>query len=197
MLVHLYADPSCPFTWVTSRWLTAAVGPGDALVVRPLSLALVNEGGDVPEPYAGYQAAALPVLRTFEAVRDAGGDDAVAELYAAVGRPFHVDGTASFDVPAALAEVGLDPGLAEAGEDATRDEGLRTAIAVANALVGEEVGSPVVALPDEGVAFWGPILREAPTGPAAAELLAAVATLARTPGFGQVKRALGGDLVLG
>lgn len=198
MLVHLYADPSCPFTWVTSRWLTEAVGPDDVLVVRPFALAIVNADGDVPEPYAGYQAAALPVLRTFEAVRATDGDAAVAAAYTAVGRRFHVEGTASFaDLPAALEEAGVDPARAEeaAGDDGW-DEVLRAAIAEANGLVGEDVGSPVLAFPDLGRAFWGPVLRQAPTGADAARLLDAVRTLAATPGFAQVKAALGGDLTL-
>ncbi|MCU1497187.1 MAG: hypothetical protein JWM47_1140 [Acidimicrobiales bacterium] len=197
MLIHLHADPSCPFTWITSRWLEAAVGPDDELVIRPLPLAIVNEAEDVPEPYASQQRAGLGVLRVMEAARAEQGDVAVAALYAAVGRRFHDEGRGSFDdLPEALAEAGLDPSLAEVATDAGWDPLLRESIEEAAALVGEPAGSPVLAFPREGRAFWGPVLRRAPKGAEARALLAAVATLAATPGFGQLKAALGGDLEL-
>lgn len=193
MNVDLYADPSCPFTWITYTWLTRAVGDDDALVVRPLSLAVVNADEDVPEPWSAHQAAALPVLRVVELVRRDHGDGPATALFGAAARRFHLDADHTFaGLAHALTEVGLDPALAEkAGDD---DADIRASVDTAAWLVGERVGSPVVAFPDTGGAFWGPVLRTVPAEPAA--VLAAVATLAATDGFAQVKASLGGDLDL-
>jgi len=47
-----YFDPVCPWTWNTSRWLVdIAEHLGLAVDWRPLSLAVLNAGREVPDEY--------------------------------------------------------------------------------------------------------------------------------------------------
>ena len=194
--VELYADPSCPFSWIAASWLRGIEGDV-SLAIRPLPLAIVNEDEDVPEQYARTQRAALPLQRVQDVVRTEVGEDAGTAFYFAAASAFHGGGEGEFgDVSKHLADLGLDPALAAAAEDESIDERLRAQIEQAAMLVGEPCGSPVLAFPELGRALWGPVLRKAPTGAEAAELLSALQTVAGVDGFAQVKVALGGDLEL-
>ena len=52
-----------------------------------------------------------------------------------------------------------------------------------------DVGTPIVAFdPPDGPAFFGPVISRVPRGDAALELFDAVVTLARWPGFSELKR---------
>ena len=53
-------------------------------------------------------------------------------------------------------------------------------------LVGDDVGTPVVAV--DGVAFFGPVVSPAPKGEAAGRLWDGCVLVAGTPGFFELKR---------
>ena len=53
-------------------------------------------------------------------------------------------------------------------------------------LVGEDVGTPVVAV--DGTAFFGPVVTPAPKGEAAGRLWDGCLLVASTPGFYEIKR---------
>ncbi len=49
--IELYVDSICPFAWVTSRWLLdAAPATGRTVVLRQMSLAVLNDGRDLAPP---------------------------------------------------------------------------------------------------------------------------------------------------
>jgi hypothetical protein len=54
------------------------------------------------------------------------------------------------------------------------------------ALVGDEVGTPVVAV--DGTAFFGPVVSPAPKGEEAGRLWDGCLLVAGTPGFFEIKR---------
>src|SRR5581483_6675224 len=105
----MWFDARCPFTWRTSRWLRATAPKRGATVDwRIMSLAILHEGKDIPEPYRALTAWSLGTQPPLLATRGAHGSDAVARLYTAIGTRRHDQGA---DPDRAL----LVDALAEAG----------------------------------------------------------------------------------
>jgi hypothetical protein len=86
----------------------------------------------------------------------------------------------------ALDEVGLPADLARYADSDEYDEQLRASHAEGIGLVGEDVGTPVVAF--DGTAFFGPVVTPAPKGEAAGRLWDGCVLVASTPGFFELKR---------
>jgi hypothetical protein len=89
-------------------------------------------------------------------------------------------------VAESLAEVGLPADLAAVGDTDEVDDLLRASHAEAIALVGDEVGTPVVAI--DGVGYFGPVVTPAPTGQAALDLFDGLVLMTKVPGFYELKR---------
>ena len=188
-VADLWFDPSCPWAWMTSRWLL------EAAQVRPLeprfrvmSLAVLNADKDVPEEYRELLEAAWGPVRVCIAAAQQHGEDVLAPLYTALGTRIHLqerqpDRTL---VEEALAEVGLPTSLAEAMTSEEYDEALRASHQAGIDQVGEEVGTPVISV--GGVAFFGPVVTPAPKGEAAGRLWDGTLLVAGTPGFFELKR---------
>lgn len=185
--VRMWFDPTCPWAWMTSRWL------GEVADVRGLdvdwqvmSLAVLNEGRDLPESYAARMPRSMRLTRLVTAARAAGGDAVVKPLYDALGTRIHPEGRKDDDaiIAEALAEVGLDAALAS--ETDAHDEALRDSHGRAIELVGDDVGTPVIAVDD--VAFFGPVVSPAPTGEEALRMFDGIVAAASVDGFFELKR---------
>jgi len=177
---------------MTSRWVVD-VAPARQVPVqwRTFSLALKSAGTEVPERFRALQEASLGALRVCEAARARHGDEAVGSLYTAVGRRFHLEDDKTVDgLPADLRQAGLDPDLAAAAGDAGWDEAIRESMAEATALVGPDLGVPILAFEDgwETFAIFGPVISPAPTGNDALRLWDQVLDLARSEHFFELKR---------
>lgn len=187
--VDVWFDSSCPFTWVTSRWLVEFAGqrPVD-LAWHPMSLGITNEGNEIPPEWQERVARGWQGARLMAAVYAEHGSDALGRLYTAVGRRLHVDGR-TFDrevAVEALAEAGLPETLADALDDERWNGPLRTSHEEGQAAVGTTTGSPVVAL--AGKAFFGPILTTIPRGEDAVRLYDGLALAYSVPSFAELKR---------
>ncbi|MEE4021995.1 DsbA family protein [Gordonia sp. PKS22-38] len=184
--IDVYADPICPFTWVTSRWLAGVSERGDARVTwRLMSLAVLNEGQDAD----GAQAEKLELSRRVgRLVAAATGTDDMGGLYMALGRRLHVEGLDLTDdvARAALTECGLDPTLTPALDDPRWDGAVRGSHRQSQDTLGDSGGSPITAI--DGQAFFGPVLTDIPGTDEAIRLFKAVTTLATSPAFAQVER---------
>ena len=189
--VDFWFDPGCPFTWRTSRWLAEVAEQRD-LDVRwhPMSLAVLNEGREIPEQYREGMAQAARRVRVLAAVEEAGGSDALGSFYGALGRRVFTDGRAADrDVLVeALDEVGLAKELADAVDDDRFDAAIRTSHAAGQARVGTASGSPVLAIGD-APGYFGPVVTPTPTGEDALRLLDALVALSAVPQFSELKRA--------
>lgn len=177
---------------MTSRW-AVEVAPRKGVPVRwrAYSLDIKNEGVEIPEQYRALSATSRRALRVVEAVWADHGDEPIGRLYTEIGNRFHLADDVSLDaVSAALAACGLGPGyLAAAGEERWDTE-IRGSMADAIALVGTDVGVPILVFGDgEAVAaVFGPVVSPSPTGDEALALWDGVVAMAWSPSFYELKR---------
>jgi len=186
---EFWFDPLCPWAWMASRWMEEVerVRPVD-VTWSVMSLSVLNEGRDLPDEYRDLMDRGWGPVRVIIAAAQEYGDKVVKPLYDAMGTRIHLQGEKDFDavIAAALDEVGIDGALARfAGSDAV-DDLLRTSHERGISLVGDEVGTPVVAV--NGVAFFGPVVSPAPKGEDAGRLWDGCVLVAGTPGFFELKR---------
>ncbi|MFI9778683.1 disulfide bond formation protein DsbA [Streptomyces sp. NPDC051956] len=194
--VDLWFDPVCPWAWMTSRWLLDAARQRD-LDIRwhVMSLAVLNEGKEdgLPERYLRLLTEGWGPVRVVTAAREKFGDEVVGPLYTALGTRIHQQGLGPTRevIAAALDEAGLPAELIEYADLDTYDTELRASHQEGIELVGQDVGTPVIAVPGpdgEQLAFFGPVVTPAPRGQAAARLWDGVLLVAGTPGFYEIKR---------
>lgn len=157
---------------------------------QPISLLLKNQ----PSPDSEYYPAvkwSYGLLRVLEAVRVADGEGAVGDLYTEYGRRIHHDGQSMWDVADALAAIGLDAAHAAAFDDESYDAEILRRHEEGLALVGNDVGTPIISLPDAAgteVAIFGPVITSVPPLAESLELWDVVARVARMPQFFELKR---------
>lgn len=188
-VVTAYVDPSCPFAWITSRWLmeVARLRP-ITLQFEVMSLAVINEHRDLEPWYREFNDRAWGPARVCAAAAARHGRDALTSLYPALGRRIHDDADKDFStvIPAALAEAGLPVSLAEVAHRSDVDDLMRASTTRAQQLVGEDLGTPTIVI-DE-VAFFGPVLTSIPRGEEALRVFEGARLLAGSQAFSELKR---------
>ncbi len=187
--VQIWFDPTCPFTWRTSRWLVdVAQRRGLDVTWHVMSLAILNEGREIPEPYRSMMGPARVVGQVFQAVRDEHGNEGLARFYTEAGTRRHEDGRDYGPqlYREALAAAGLPSALADVGGDDKHAAALADSHAAGQSRVGQESGSPIVAV-GQARGFFGPIVVPVPTDEDALSLFDAVATLSRVAAFSELK----------
>ena len=187
--VEMWFDPLCPWAWMTSRWLMEVEEVRDVSVTwSQMSLSVLNEGRDLPDEYREMMDRGWAPVRVIAAARKAHGDEVTKPLYDAIGTRLHLGGERDFvaATAAALAEVGLPAELIGAADTDEHDAFLRESHERAIALVGDDVGTPVISVED--TAFFGPVVSPAPKGEAAGRLWDGCVLVAGTDGFFELKR---------
>jgi 2-hydroxychromene-2-carboxylate isomerase len=189
--VDFWFDPICPYTWRTSRWLLDVSGRRPVSVTwRLMSLAMLNEGKDVPEQTRDRMQQGLLALRVLTACGETAGQEGIAKLYTCLGTHRHQRGEpySSEVIAAAVSEAGLPGPLAAAAEDTGYDDAVRSSHEAGQRRVGTETGSPVLAI-DGGRGYFGPVVVPIPTGDDGIRLFEAVRMLATVPAFSELKTA--------
>ena len=187
-------DPMCPWAWMTSRWMLEVEKVRDISVRwNVMSLAVLNDGRELSDEYVEIMRQAWKPVRVVIAAQQQHGDEVVLPLYTAIGTRLHPGERKDLDavIAEALAEVGLPAELAAVGDGDSVDVELRASHARGIALVGTDVGTPVIAVPGPDgalIGFFGPVVTPAPKGEAAGRLWDGVVLVASTPGFYELKR---------
>jgi 2-hydroxychromene-2-carboxylate isomerase len=188
--VDLWVDPICPWAWITSRWLLETQKVRDVEVrFHTMSLAVLNDGRELPEEYVDMMKKAWGPVRIMIALEERYGNEKLEPFYSAFGRRFHVQGERDdllATAQAALSDAGLDEKLVDAAANDEFDDELRASHLAGMDPVGFDVGTPVVHVGD--VAFFGPVVTPAPKGEAAGTLFDGVVAVASSPGFYELKR---------
>ncbi len=194
--VRFWIDPLCPFCWATAQWIRGVATERDLEISwQPISL-LVKNDTQPGSPWYATAKWSYGLLRVLERVRAEEGETAVGALYLEYGRRIHHDGESQWDVALALKEVGLNEDHATAFDDESLDEELLRRHHEAIALVGTDVGTPIIGIAGRDgaeVAIFGPVISAVPDHVDALELWDATVLLARMPEFFELKRSRTGS----
>jgi len=194
--VEFWVDPACPWCWVTARWIVDEVAPQRDLDIafRPISLLFKND----PSPDSPYYAGVVnthKLLRVMESLRSAGASNAdIQRYYLYWGSRVHNDGDRDFDaakVAEGLDQLGFDRSHADAFDDEAWDAQVRAGMDAGLALVGDDVGTPIIAFTaDDGVkrGIFGPVLTRVPPPEQSLAVWDAIQSLTVMDGFWELKR---------
>jgi hypothetical protein len=187
--VEFWFDPSCPWAWITSRWILEVQAQRDIEVKWNIfSLAVLNEGRELKPEYRKRIDKSWGPVRVIAAAKKKNGYEVVLPLYTEIGTLFHPGAkpVAKDTISEALQNLKLDASLINFYDSNEFDQDLRDSTKAALDLVGDDVGTPIISV--EGVAFFGPVITPAPKGIEALKLWDGVVAAASVPGFFELKR---------
>jgi predicted DsbA family dithiol-disulfide isomerase len=179
--VDFWFDPTCPWAWMTSRWMLEVEKVRDVKTVfHVMSLSVLNDGRDLPEEYLAHMRDAWLPARAALLVEQRHGSEKLREFYTEIGTRFHLQREPKTPdvVRAALAAVGADEEIADLAQTDAFDDDLRRS--------HHEVGTPVLRI--NGMSLFGPVISPAPKGEEAGSLFDGVEKVTAYPGFFELKR---------
>ena len=196
--VEFWFDPICPWAWMTSRWVLEVEKVREIDVeFKIMSLSVLNEDRDLPQQYRDMMDRAWGPVRVVTAVKEryaAERPGIVLDLYTAIGERVHPGGEEDYEkaIAGGLADVGLPEDLIRFASTDEYDEVVRASHAEGINRVGDDVGTPVIAVANadgsDGPAFFGPVITPAPKGEEAGGLWDGVLAVSRYDGFYELKR---------
>lgn len=191
--VDFWFDPTCPWCWMTSRWIKEVQRQRDIEVTwHPFSLSVLNEDRDLPADYQVHMEKAWGPARVITAIAQRYSQTEVDALYTALGEEIHHQQNKGGELYAdailkSLEAVGLPTELAQVAFSEEFDEQMRDSTrAGLDAAGGDDVGVPLMSI--NGVTFFGPVMSPAPTGEEATKVFDGAVALASYPGFFEIKR---------
>jgi hypothetical protein len=187
--VVLWLDPVCPFSWNTARWLHDAAGKaGFDIELRLMSLAVLNEGRDLPPAQQARMQDSRRVGRLMAAVNRDGGPDALYDAYFAFGQQYFDHSAAvDKDLVAHVTRVATaDTITAAVLEDSALDAVIRESHEASQRAHGDVAGSPLLSIGER--TMFGPVFSAPPDPDQTLRVFDAVTALIATPQFHQLER---------
>lgn len=200
MEIDFYFDPSCPWCWITSRWLIE-VSESREIEINWLPFCLAIKNGEVEgEDVTGHldtHSIALQLLRLFEVIIEKENIDR-GTLYTEFSKSYFIDKTLGDDVfmEAVLERLGFDKKYLAEINNTKYDEALQQHINNAIEIVGDDVGVPLIIFRNENgekQGFFGPVLQQLPEKQKGLEIFDAVSNLATNSIFFELKRTRNGS----
>ena len=198
---EFWVAPACPFCWLTARWMVDEVLPNRDVEVtwRPISLYFKNEPAE-DSPFYEPTRFTLGLLRVMESIRTTDGNDGVFRAYWAFGSRIHYDRDFTFDPAEVLRELGIDDVHAKAFDDESWDTVIRAGMDEGLALVGNDVGTPIIAIENAAgvkAGYFGPVINEVPSTEQSVAMWDALVAMMDVESFFELKRTRTGNLELG
>ena len=202
--LEFFFDPVCPWAWITSRWVTEVQQQRNYDVTwRFISLRMINEDlgyNEGSEVHRASHVAGTQVLRAAALARAEAGNEAVGQLYTAVGTALHNNNeresflaNTTFFLVDVLSRANLDVGWAKGSDNEEFDAIVREETDLAFARTGKGVGTPIITFKpgqDNEGSFFGPVISQIPRGDEATKLWDAIELIATTSGMAELKRSI-------
>jgi len=199
MIIDFYFDPSCPFCWLTSRWLLRVATQRDITINWLLfSLAVKNLEINHDENENGSSTfnhlPAHRLERVMLAVdREKVINNSLLNMYTAFGQRHFLGGDDYDDqtIVSVLKQLKLDPDFSKFADDLTLDDELIKSTEAAVAIVGADIGVPTIVFCDDNgqkTGFFGPVIQSLPDMDQALELWDGLVKLFNTKDFYELKR---------
>lgn len=189
MNIEFYFDPSCPYCWITSRWLMTVKNNRKDINItwRPFSLAIKNN------ELGSKKGDHIPSHRVLRVILAASQKDAdMGNLYTAFGTQNHIMGEAYNDevIMKVLNELNLPENLLESADDTTLDQELEQSMNSALEVVGDDVGVPIIIFNQNNQRFgyFGPVLMSLPSVSDSLKLWDGLVVMATSKEFYELKR---------
>ena len=193
--ISFYYDPSCPWCWITSRWLTEVQQAREIEIDwLPFSLALKNGelGGEDVTGHLDTHTIAHRVLRLTEAIHEDTGIDR-GELFTQFGKSYFIDPKLDDEnfTAAVLERMDLPSSYLRELDNTDRDVQLQEHLDDAIAVAGDDVGVPLIVFETESgerVGYFGPVIARMPDPERGLEIWDSLYTIATGPDFFELKR---------
>lgn len=196
MNIKFYFDPSCPFCWITSRWLLQVSSKREVSIEWiPFSLAIKNNELDDqsknPSPYADEHIAANRVIRVMIAAHKKGAK--MVDLYSSFGVQKHVFAKEFSDelIKKILADQNLSAELFKSADDKSLDRISAKYIKEATSIVGNNIGVPTIVFVKEdksSAGYFGPVLQKLPELDQSLDIWDGIVKLISCDAFYELKR---------
>ncbi|MCW6006014.1 disulfide bond formation protein DsbA [Micromonospora sp. CPCC 205371] len=187
-VARFWFDPSCPYTWLVSRWMREVERVRPVRVVwQVMSLSVLNENRD-DDPENDPDGFLWGPARLFAAVQHRHGPEAVGRLYDRYGAMANSGDWGPIDK--VLTAAGLPAELATAWDSPDHDAVLRASHTAGIGHIGDHVGTPITVVetePGRPIAWFGPVMSRLPRGEAAGRLWDGTLLVAAADGFHELK----------
>jgi hypothetical protein len=164
--IEFYVDPGCPWTFAAAQWILDIAPDRDLTITwRTFSLRHTNRNNpNLPAFITDALNAQQRGLRVLHHTIAQGDQVHATKLYVELAESIHLRGDLHLaTLPEAIAATGLPSATIGLADDASHDAAIIASTEAGQALVGPDVGIPIITVPNAKATFFGPVLSGRPT----------------------------------